>query len=111
MELEGAKMCDLLKAVNRYLRREFDEYAVLKRIPEDGIFHLAYTTYEFGDGKEHEIQVDFDLLNLKYLNYIDGKLVLEEPRECEQEFIDEMKACEFDDIIRDVVHKGFELYE
>ena len=68
-------------------------------------------TLTFGDGEEHEIQVDFDLLNLKYLNYIDGKLVLEEPRECEQEFIDEMKACEFDDIIRDVVRRGFELYE
>ena len=111
MESEGAKMCNLLKAVNRYLVREFGEDAALDRIPEDGIFHLAYTTYEFGDEEEHEIQVDFDLLNLKYLNYIDGKLVLEEPRECEQEFIDEMKACEFDDIIRDVVHKGFELYE
>ena len=111
MDLEGVKMCDLLKAVNRCLVREFDEDAALKRIPEDGIFHLAYTTYEFGDEEEHEIQVDFDILNLKYLNYIDGKLVLEEPRECEQEFIDEMKACEFDDIIRDVVRRGFELYE
>ena len=111
MESEGVKMCDLLKAVNRYLVREFDEDAKLERIPEDGIFHLAYTTYEFGGEEEHEIQVYFDLLNLKYLNYIDGKLVLEEPRECEQEFIHEMKACEFDDIIRDVVRKGFELYE
>ena len=104
-------MCNLLKAVNIYLAREFDSDSALDKIPEDGIFHLAYTTYEFGDGKEHEIQVDFDLLNLKYLNYIDGILVLEEERECEQEFIDEMKACEFDDIIRDVVRKGFELYE
>ena len=103
-------MCDLLKAVNRYLTREFDEEARLRKIPEDGIFHLAYTTYEFGDDEEHEIQVDFDLLNLKYLNYIDGVMVLEEPRECEQEFIDEMKACEFDDIIRECVRKGFELY-
>ena len=111
MESEGAKMCNLLKAVNRYLVREFDEDAKLERIPEDGILALAYTTYAVGDDKEHELQVDFDLLNLKYLNYIDGKLVLEESRECEQEFIDEMKACEFDDIIRDVVHKGFELYE
>ena len=55
MVSEGVKMCNLLKAVNRYLVREFDEDAKLERIPEDGIFHLAYTTYEFGDGKEHEI--------------------------------------------------------
>ena len=60
-------MCDLLKAVNRYLVREFDEDAKLKKIPEDGILHLAYTTYEFGDDEEHEIQVDFDLLNQLHL--------------------------------------------
>ena len=78
-------MCDLLKAVNRYLVREFDSDSALEKIPEDGIFHLAYTTYEFGDDKEHEIQVDFDLLNLKYLNYIDGVLVLEEEVQPEPE--------------------------
>ena len=99
---------ELINSVNCYLEREFGES--IQDIPEDGILHLAYTTYELGDGVEREIQVDFDLNNLKYLNYIDGKLVLEEPRECEQEFIDEMKACEFDDIIRECVHKGFELY-
>ena len=42
-------MCDLLKAVNRYLVREFDSDSALEKIPEDGIFHLAYTTYEFGE--------------------------------------------------------------
>ena len=100
---------EILRAVNEYFGNE--RMGEIQDIPEDGIIHLAYTTYELGDGVEREIQVDFDLNHLKYLNYIDGKLVLEEPRECEQEFIDEMKACEFDDIIRDVVHKGFELYE
>ena len=100
---------ELIDSINCYLEREFGES--IQDIPEDGIIHLAYTTYDFGDGIERDIQVDFDLNHLKYLNYIDGKMVLEEPRECEQEFIDEMKACEFDDIIRDVVHKGFELYE
>ena len=103
-------MCKLLKAVNKYFVREFDEDAKLDRIPEDGIFHLAYTTYEFGDGKEHEIQVDFDLLNLKYLNYIDWELVLEEPRDCLSDFIDEIAGCGFDDMIRDVVHKGWAIY-
>ena len=103
-------MCDLLKAVNRYLVREFDEDAKLERIPEDGIFHLAYTTYEFGDGKVHEIQVDFDLLNLKYLNYIDGKLVLEEPRDCLSDFINEIEGCNYDDMIRNSIDKGWEIY-
>ena len=103
-------MCDLLKAVNRYLVREFDSDSALEKIPEDGIFHLAYTTYEFGDDKEHEIQVDFDLRYLEYFNYIDGEVVLIEQRETEQEFIDEMESCGFDDIIRDCVRKGYAIY-
>ena len=41
MESEGEKMRDLLKAVNRYLVREFDSDSALEKIPEDGIFHLA----------------------------------------------------------------------
>lgn len=104
-------MSKLLDALNRYLSSEFGDGSSLEKIPEDGIIHLAYTTYDFGDGEEREVQVDFDLLNLKYLNYIDDELVLEEPRECEQAFIDEIECCGFDDIIRDCVHKGFELYE
>lgn len=104
-------MCKLLEALNRYFTSEFGEDSAIDKIPGDGILHLAYTTYDFGDGEEREVQVDFDLLNLKYLNYIDDELVLEEARECEQEFIDEIKCCGFDDIIRDCVHKGFELYD
>ncbi len=103
-------MSDLIDALNKYFVSEFGEDSEIKTIPEDGIIHLAYTTYDFGDGKEREMQVDFDLTKLKYLGYIEDKLVLEEPRDSVQDFIKEIDCCSFDDIISNCVHKGFELY-
>lgn len=103
-------MSDLLDALNRYYVSEFGEDSVIDKIPDDGIIHLAYTTYAFKEDEEKELQVDFDLINLKYLNYLDGELVLEEKRENMQDFIEEINCCSFDDIIRECVHKGFELY-
>ena len=105
MSDEKQKMID---SINCYLEREFGES--IQDIPEDGIIHLAYTTYDFGDGIERDIQVDFDLNSLKYLNYIDNELVLEEPRDCLSDFIDEIEGCGFDDMIRSVVHKGWAIY-
>ena len=99
---------ELINSVNCYLEREFGES--IQDIPEDGIIHLAYTTYDFGDGIERDIQVDFDMNSLKYLNYIDWELLLEEPRDCLSDFIDEIAGCGFDDMIRDVVHKGWAIY-
>lgn len=100
----------LLKAINSYFVKEFDEKALINTLPEDGIIHLAYTTYEFDDGTEHELQVDFDLKSLSYLNYIDEILVLKEERESLLDFIEEIESCDFDDIIRDCVNEGFKLY-
>lgn len=105
MSDEKQKMID---SINCYLEREFGES--IQDIPEDRIIHLAYTTYDFGDGIERDIQVDFDMNSLKYLNYIDWKLVLEEPRDCLSDFIDEIEGCGFDDMIRSVVHKGWAIY-
>ena len=101
----------LLKAINCYFVKEFDDKAILKKLPEDGIIHLAYTTYDFGVDKEHEIQVDFDLNNLRYLNYIDGILVIIEERVSLSDFIEEIENCDFDDVIRDCVNEGFKLYD
>ena len=101
----------LLKAINSYFTKEFGENAMIVTLPEDGIIHLAYTTYEFDDDKEHELQVDFDLKNLRYLNYIDEILVLKEERESLCDFIEEIESCDFDDIIRDCVNEGFKLYD
>lgn len=103
-------MKDLMDAVNNYFASEFGEDSAIDKIPNDGIVHLAYTTYDFGDGEERDVQVDFDLANLKYLNYIDDELVLEEERESTEAFIEELSRCDFDAIIADCVHKGFELF-
>lgn len=105
------EIMNIIKAISRDRlvilvthEREFGES--IQDIPEDGILHLACTTYELGDGVEREIRVVFDLKSLKYLNYIDGELVLEEQRDCLSDFINEIDVCDFDDVIRSVVHKG-----
>ena len=97
----------VLRAVNEYNRNE--HMGELQDIPEDGIINLA-CTYELIHGVEREIQVDFDLNHLKYLNYIDGKLVLEEPRDCLSDFINEIEGCNYDDMIRNSIDKGWEIY-
>lgn len=100
----------LINAVNEYIDREYGEDSEITEIPKTGIIPIAYTTYDFDDGEEHEIQVSFDVNNLKYLNYIDDELVLEEPRDSIDEFIEEISVCDFNDIIRNCIHKGFELF-
>ena len=102
-------MDNLMDALNNYFISEFGEDSAINKIPDDGIIHLAYTTYDFGD-EERDVQVDFDLANLKYLNYIDDELVLEERRESIEAFIEELSGCDINAIIADCVHKGFELF-
>ena len=99
----------LLMAINCYMEREFEDS--LEALPEDGIIHLAYTTYDFGDGEEHEVQVDFDMNAMEYRNYIDDELALTEDRESLDEVAEEISCCGFDDIIRQVVHIGFDRFE
>lgn len=83
----------LINALNKYLVSEYGDG--IDKLPDDGIVHLAYTINDDGE----EVQVDFDLNNLKYLNYIDDKLVLEEKRNSIQEFIEEIEYCDSSDII------------
>lgn len=86
---------ELINALNNYFVSEFGEDAIIDKLPNDRIVHLAYTVNDDGA----EIQVDFDIKNLKYLNYIDDELVLEEKRTNIQEFIKEIENCSFSDII------------
>lgn len=86
---------ELIDALNNYLVSGFGEDAMIDKLPDDGIIHLAYTTNDAGE----EIQVDFDINNLKYLNYVDDELVLEEKRDSIQEFIMEIENCGFGDVI------------
>ncbi len=104
-------MDKLIEALNDFYVKEYGSDSEITEIPESKILSLAYTTYDFGDGVERDIQVDFDIVNLKYLNYIDDELVLEEPRSSIDDFIAEIESCDFNDIIRDCVHEGYNRYE
>ena len=99
---------EFLELVSEYTMEEFGE----KCIAEDGVVHLAYTTYIFDRHSkyEREIQVDFDINRMSFMNYIDGELVLEEKRESLKDVGEEIAGCSFEDIIRDCVYKGYELY-
>lgn len=99
---------EFLELASEYTMEEFGE----KCIAEDGVVHLAYTSYTFdSDGKyERDIQVDFDINRMSFMNYIDGELVLEEKRESLKDVGEEISGCSFEDIIRDCVFKGFDLY-
>ena len=97
----------LLQALNEYYNNEgFDS---INKLPEDGIIHLAYTTYDFDDDYEHDIEVKFDLNELCYLNYIDFELVLKEYVDSIEQFIEDLNAS-FDDMIYNCLKKGREIY-
>lgn len=97
----------LLEALNEYYNNEgFDS---IDKIPLDGIIHLAYTTYDFDDDYEHDIEVKFDLNELCYLDYIDSEMVLKEDVDSIEQFIDDLNAS-FDDMIYNCLKKGREIY-
>lgn len=90
------KQRELLKALQEYSLREFDDitYKSIFDIPD--IISLAYTI--IGE-EEHEVQIDFDLKGLRWKEYIDN-----EPKRIKQytsldEFINKLKICTFEDIV------------
>lgn len=91
----------LLKALNEYSMREFDQlmYETVEDIPE--IIGVAYTTTE---DDEHEIQINFDLSDLSWKEYINGILWRVERRTTLQDFIDEIAYASFDDIVSDTLY-------
>lgn len=97
----------LIESLNEYYRIE--GWDSIDKISEDGIIHLAYTTYDFDDDCEHNIEVKFDLNELCYLNYIDFELVLKEYVDSIEQFIDDLNAS-FDDMIYNCLKKGREIY-
>lgn len=98
-------MTELLNALNDFFVTEYGDDAELDKLPEDGIINLAYSTWITSDGEEREIQIDFDLTNLKYLEYVDNILVNENATNYSiQEFIDEIKICTFENLISDCIN-------
>ena len=97
---------EFMLCVNRYTMYEFDSYAYMDA---DGIVPLAFTEYTFGDD-DYEIQVSFDINKVCFINYIDGEVVLVEPRDSLAEAGQEISECSFDDMIYNCLRKGYELY-
>ena len=97
----------LLEALNEYYNNE--GWDSKDSIPEDGIIPIGYTTYDFDDDCEHDIEVKFDLNELCYLNYIDFELILKEYVDSIEQFIDDLNAS-FDDMIYNCLKKGREIY-
>lgn len=97
----------LLEALNEYYNNE--GWDSKDSIPEDGLIPLGYTTYDFDDDCEHDIEVKFDLNELCYLNYIDFELVLKEYVDSIEQLIEDLNAS-FDDMIYNCLKKGREIY-
>ena len=97
---------EFMLCVNRYTMYEFDSYVYMDA---DGIVPLAFTEYTFGDD-DYEIQVSFDINKVAFINYIDGEVVLVEPRDSLAEAGQEISECSFDDMIYNCLCKGYELY-
>lgn len=91
---------ELLKALQEYSLREFDDitYKSINDILD--IINLAYTTTESG---EHEVQVNFNLEKLQWEEYIDGELKRIEKRATLVEFISELNMCSFEDIVSEIL--------
>lgn len=100
----------VLNAVNQYYNDEFGEDTVISKIPDNKTLGLAYTTYDFGDEHERDIQVDFALDSLSYLNYIDDDLILNQEVDELEEFIEYISNATFDEVIRDCISEGSKLY-
>ncbi len=81
---------DCLHIIKTFMEQEYkiDNYICEKasKIP------LAYTTSEDG---EHEIQVELDLIHLKFRSYIDDELKKEEPTNYDEI----IQGFTFDDLI------------
>lgn len=98
----------LFEAVNAYSMREFDTdmYKRVEDIPQ--VLAIAYTTTE---DNEHEVQINFDLSDLSWKEYIDNVLWRVERRTTLQDFIDEIEYASFDEIVSDTLYDAENMYE
>ena len=97
----------LLEALNEYYNNE--GWDSKDSIPEDGIIPIGYTTYDFDDDCEHNIEIEFNLNELCYLNYIDSEMVLKEDVDSIEQLIEDLNAS-FDNMIYNCLKKGREIY-
>ena len=91
------KQRELLKALQEYSLREFDDITYKSIFDIPNVIDLAYAM--IGEEEEHEVQIDFDLKRLQWKEYIDY-----EPKRTKQytsldEFINKLKRCAYEDIV------------
>lgn len=70
-----------------------------------------YALNDNEDDEEHEIQVSIDVKKGCWMNYIDGELILVEPRDSWKAIASEVSGCGFEDIIRACLYAGFDIYD
>lgn len=98
----------LLEVLQEYELREFEETKHHTVDDIEDILNLAYTT----TGNEtHEVQVNFNIKELQWEEYIDGELKLVHKRNSLEEFIEELSGCSFDDIVSDILFMAEEMEE
>lgn len=106
LSVENREYLDLLIALNKYAGDEgdgFEQYKKISDIPD--IIPLAYTT---SDNGYFEVQVEFDLKNLKWKEYINEELFREEEMTL-HDFIDELNGCEFMTVLQTVLDAANEI--
>ena len=104
--IKDSEQGEFMLNVNKYFLSEFDKYDGLD---DDGTVPLADTVYTFGDD-DYYIKVSFDINKVCFINYIDGEVVLVEPRDSLKEAGQDISECSFDDMIYNCLCKGYELY-
>lgn len=98
----------LLEAYNDFLAREYDTEEETTEIPEGGILSVAYTDeYELDEGS-YMLEVKLDVVNWKWLNYVNGELALEEPTD-EETAIEDFLNGDFDGMLSSCVDKAWEI--
>lgn len=99
----------LLKALQDYEEKEFGE--ILSKSINDikDIIPLAYTTE--GENEQYEIQVNFNLSELQWEEYINGELKRVDKRDSIDDFVKELNSCSFDDVISEVSFNALNMEE
>lgn len=100
------QMHQLLKVLQRYEIREFDETSYHTIDDIEDVLNLGYTTTE---SEKHEVQVNFNLNKLQWEEYIDNDLKTISKRNSIEDFIKELSACSFDDIVSDILFMAEEM--
>lgn len=108
--MDKQKEQELIDALNEYYISE--GWNTIDKLPENGIIALGHTTNDLDDNDEyeHDIDVEFNLNSLSYLNYVDGKMILEEPINSIDGLISDLISCNADTIADKCIERGRQIY-